>query len=315
MNNTPEISVIIPTYNAAAYIGDCIDSVIQQKCPSLEIIVVDDCSTDNTRDIVTAYDPNVVRYHCLPENFGGPARPRNVGIGLARGEYLVMLDSDDMLANDSIKLRVEALKKDPALGFVFCDGIRFSTESGDYSDTFLSQHDYFNEMLPVKQPDIANKVTALDAYRALAKGDYILPSGLAMPKAVFSTVGHYDETVKNGQDLDMSLRITEKHPIAYIDSIGFKQRVHEGSISKKGSQLAHNRIRLLEKHLANSDDKIASKAFRKRLAENYFGIGYYLRKKGDMALARKNFVKSFCYSKNWNSFKGYLSSLLGKNAG
>jgi glycosyltransferase involved in cell wall biosynthesis len=315
INNTmpasPEISVIIPTYNAGEYISECIKSVLDQNCERLEVIIVDDCSSDNTREIVEKFDETNVTYHCLSENFGGPAKPRNTGLKLARGKYLVMLDSDDLLLPNSIEHRVNALRNDESLGFVFCDGIRFS-EAGDYDHTFLSQHDYFNEMIPVKNEDGLTKVSALEAYRALAKGDYILPSGLAMHANIFSNVGLYDESVTNGQDLDMSLKITKDFPIAYIDIIGFKQRVHEDSISKKGHKLAFNRLELLEKHLKLCTDELATKAFKNKIAINHSIIGRHYQTNCNMKMSRRHYLSSLQSSFKLNVFKLFLITLLGK---
>lgn len=92
------ISVIMPCYNAEALVGPTIQSVIDQSLTDWELIIVDDCSTDATRDVVNSYvqrDPRI-RMLTLEANAGAPARPRNIGIGAARGAWVALLDADDI---------------------------------------------------------------------------------------------------------------------------------------------------------------------------------------------------------------------------
>lgn len=94
----PRVTAIIPAYNAARYLPETLDSLLAQQSVELEIIVVDDRSTDNTRDVVTGYAQRDarVRYACTPTNCGGPAGPRNLGIEMARSEWIALCDADDL---------------------------------------------------------------------------------------------------------------------------------------------------------------------------------------------------------------------------
>jgi teichuronic acid biosynthesis glycosyltransferase TuaG len=94
----PRVTAVIPAYNAARYLSETLDSLLAQQGVDLEVIVVDDRSTDNTRDLVNAYArrDTRVRYACTPANCGGPAAPRNLGIEMARGEWIALCDADDL---------------------------------------------------------------------------------------------------------------------------------------------------------------------------------------------------------------------------
>lgn len=92
---TPRVSVIVPTYNRAAEIGRCLESLVKQTIADFEVIVCDDGSTDGTADVVTTFRDRLDLTFHWSENFGGPARPRNLGLELARGDYVAFLDSDD----------------------------------------------------------------------------------------------------------------------------------------------------------------------------------------------------------------------------
>lgn len=119
MQQTPVVSVVMPAYNAAPYIVPTIRSVLAQTFADLELIVVDDCSKDDTADVVSEFakaDPRI-RLIRLERNFGAPAGPRNVAIREARGEWIAFLDSDDIWHPEKLALQMKALKSS---GAQFC---------------------------------------------------------------------------------------------------------------------------------------------------------------------------------------------------
>lgn len=115
-NNTPKVSVVIPSYNAASLIGKTIQSVTDQTFSDWEIIVVDDCSTDETKYVVEALarEDDRIKLKTLDQNFGGPAGPRNVGVGLARGDFVAFLDADDIWHPKKLEIQLQALNETQA---------------------------------------------------------------------------------------------------------------------------------------------------------------------------------------------------------
>lgn len=107
------VSVIIPTYNAEQFIRSTIESVLAQSYKNIEIIVVDDCSTDATSDVINEFirSYNIIKYFCLPNNTGTPATPRNYGVSQSRGEYIAFIDSDDLWHPEKIKLQLSIMRK------------------------------------------------------------------------------------------------------------------------------------------------------------------------------------------------------------
>lgn len=105
----PLVTVIIPLYNAEMYISETIESVISQTYQNWEMIVVDDCSTDNSREIVKKYEikDNRIKLIESETNFGGPAKPRNIGIDNAKGEYVAFLDADDVWYVNKLSLQIK----------------------------------------------------------------------------------------------------------------------------------------------------------------------------------------------------------------
>ena len=109
----PKISIVTPSYNAEVLIGSTIESVIRQTFQDWEMLVVDDCSRDGTRDVVSecSEKDSRIRLIPLPENFGGPAAPRNVGVREAKGQYVAFLDADDIWHPNKLALQLQLIEK------------------------------------------------------------------------------------------------------------------------------------------------------------------------------------------------------------
>jgi glycosyltransferase involved in cell wall biosynthesis len=118
-NQTNLISIIIPAYNAAAFIDETIQSIFRQTYPNWEMIIINDGSTDRTGEIISRIKDHRVRY--INQSNAGVAAARNKGLAVAKGEFVVFFDADDLMSEDFLATRVNALKKDPAIGY--CGGL------------------------------------------------------------------------------------------------------------------------------------------------------------------------------------------------
>ena len=107
--NNPIFSVIVPTYNRAKEISRCLDSLVAQNFQDFEVLICDDGSTDNTSSVVSEYSHLLDITYNYGEHFGGPARPRNCGISLARAPYIAFLDSDDWWTPSKLSICLKAL--------------------------------------------------------------------------------------------------------------------------------------------------------------------------------------------------------------
>src|SRR5215469_1836697 len=137
LSRTPRVSVVVPMYNTEHFIGSAVRSVLEGGEPDVEVLVVDDGSTDGSLEAARAIDdPRVIVVPIAAS--GGPARPRNVGIARARAPYLWLLDSDDLLKPGRLAAGVDALDRCPQAGFAFgnfervdIDGNVFETSCTD----------------------------------------------------------------------------------------------------------------------------------------------------------------------------------------
>lgn len=104
------VSIIMPTWNCGQFIGQSIDSVLSQSYKNWELLIVDDCSSDDTRDVVARYDDPRIKYHCLERN-SGAAIARNTALSRARGRWIAFLDSDDLWLPRKLELQLDFMKR------------------------------------------------------------------------------------------------------------------------------------------------------------------------------------------------------------
>jgi len=116
------VSVIIPAYNSGPYLTETIESVLRQTYPHREIIVVDDGSTDDTPARVARYGPALTY---IRQAQGGVGAARNRGVAAARGDYIALLDHDDLWVPEKLEVQVEVAARHPASGMLVCDGLEF----------------------------------------------------------------------------------------------------------------------------------------------------------------------------------------------
>jgi glycosyltransferase involved in cell wall biosynthesis len=308
----PEVSVVIPAYNSAKYLPETIESIISQSFKDIEIIIIDDASTDNTSDIIARINSSDIRYFRLEANHGGPSRPRNVGIQKAKGEFIAFCDSDDLFVPGRLSTAIKFLRNNPDIGMVFTDAQKFDEDTGADIGNFLNGYDLFHSLPKEKVAESCFIIASEDAFSCLFYENYIMPTGVTVRASVFETVGYFDETITNGDDRDMWFRISKDYPIGFIDKVGFKYRKRANSISTRGPELAINRSKVIRKQLNNNISPRLQKRCHKIIANNAYGIGYYYQSRGDMKNAKKHYCQSLVESFNWPALRGLFISILGK---
>jgi glycosyltransferase involved in cell wall biosynthesis len=195
------ISVIICAYNGGKYVGDAIISVINQSITPLEIIVVNDGSTDNTAEVIKSFGEKVK--YIFKENQGLPAA-RNTGIIEARGNYITFLDQDDLYFEDSLEKQLAVFAKYKSVDV--CAG-----------------HTIYTHL---------SKPNQSESPKASKKGFQILMGCTRLKKTVFDVVGLFDESLLMAEDVDMYLRIKEAGiPFAIHNNVVMAYRRHDSNIT------------------------------------------------------------------------------------
>lgn len=243
----PLVSIIIPAYNYGHYISEAVDSALAQTWSNCEIIVIDDGSTDSTREILAAYGDRI-RYHYQPNS--GLSAARNTGIELARGEFLQFLDADDLLGRDSIEQRLSTLAANPTAAFAVCPCRVFV-------DRFGRRWSWNGWPLPHEgEMDLAL------VYFNIAPPHAFLVRASAIHDLDF----RFDTTLKACEDYDFWFRLASAQGLPAVSARGrVHYRKHAASMSRnRASQYSHDVI-LSEKVVAYLEDCI----FARRYAANY----------------------------------------------
>jgi len=275
----PKVSVIIPTYNYGKYIEKAIDSVLAQTYKDYEIIVVDDGSTDNTREIMESNYKNEVRYF-YQENTGAPAA-RNKGIRASKGEYLAFLDADDYFEPQSLEKKVSLLETNKDIGWVYSDWDYLDIQ-GNVLKLASSQSSFASK----------NKLRG-NIFKDMLRGTLISTPAVLICKTWIEEVGGFDERLNAFQDYDLWLRISYRHEIEYVDEVLAHMRVHDESISVTQPPYPARAI-INRKIEQNYGDHIQSLGIEwcKIKASEYNYWGTVSLQKGDIKQAIKHYKSS-----------------------
>jgi glycosyltransferase involved in cell wall biosynthesis len=253
LERSAAVSVIIPTYNRAGMIGTAIDSVLRQSYKDVEVIVVDDGSTDNTEAIVHAYG-DAVTY--LRTEHGGVAHARNVGMRAARGEFVTFLDSDDEHYPYTLELQTSLLKAYPAVDLV-CSEMSAFDDNGfferyhlktyhrsAYRNPELTYDRFFSASVPLVEAGVMPERLVQDDPGSLERRAYfghvfdtyllnlvLCQNSVMLRRSILSSVGERNEAIQHWQEVDFLLRICRTHHVCFADVPTYKLRYHPGQIS------------------------------------------------------------------------------------
>ena len=213
--DNPLVSVIMPAYNAAEHIAEAIESVLIQNYRNFELIIIDDGSTDNTKDIVAGFKDDKIKY--FYKDNGGPSGARNLAISKAVGQYIMPLDADDMMTPDFIARHLMEFEKHPEADLVYCD--------------VLLIDDGGNPLRIMEKPEYRDRRHLIrDLFRM---GHPVLPFRLGIRRSVFDKIGFYDEDLLVSEDYDMMRRFIKAGLRAHhLSEPLHLRRMHAGSLSK-----------------------------------------------------------------------------------
>ena len=223
MQNNPLVTIICLCYNHESYVVESLNSVINQSYPSIELIIVDDCSTDSSKTIITTWlEKNPEIQFIANETNLGNTKSFNKALKLAKGEYIIDLAADDILLPNCVALQIDAFKNSfyKNLGVVY-GNVELISENG----TFDSYYFPVNEQKKV----IENRITG-DIYQSVLSGGNSICSVSAMiKKTVFDHLQGYDETLAY-EDLDFWIRASRLYEFDFIDEPLIQKRIVTNSL-------------------------------------------------------------------------------------
>lgn len=226
-SNAPAVSVIIPNYNHARFVAQAIESALAQTYHDYEIIVIDDGSTDNSREVVAPFMDRV-RYVWQPNQ--GLSAARNTGVRESRGRYVAPLDADDVWFPNYLATMAPVLDGDPSAGAAY-SGWRYIDANGN--------------LLPQQS---TRTVPPEQFYATLAYTNFLVPSGVLARRECLEQAGPFDVNLRAVEDRDMWLRIARDHRVIGVPQVLVGYRTHGQNMTRDLARMETARRYVAAKH-------------------------------------------------------------------
>ncbi len=265
-----KISVVIPAYNCAAFLPGTLDSVFAQTFHDLEVIVIDDGSTDDTQAVLSPYLDRIVSIR--QENKGLPAA-RNAGIRAAKGEFIALLDADDSWAPQKLERQLPRFA-DAETGIVYSDfSVRYA--DGRFQPSYL-----------VNRP-LASEGYILENY---IRSRFLFPSTMVIRQRCFDEVGLFDEEMLACEDIELFSRICSRWKAALVNEPLVVRYEGTHNLTSNNRRINQYTILALGKLLQKQPDlpKSTRKVIDKELGQQLWWRGYAAFNDGDMSQARRS---------------------------
>src|SRR3989338_4716382 len=243
------ISVFVACYNYGRFLEKCLGSILAQTRPADEILMIDDCSEDNTRAVAKKFRGKI-RYVRNPKNLGS-SKTFNLGPKLAKGDYILALSADDWLAPAMLAKEAAVLDNHPEIGLVYAQAYNFI-------DGKIS----LNVAKPAGSKSYIGRQN--DFELLLTQGCFITAQTPLVRKSIYRKLGSWDTNLRFCQDYEMFTRIAKHYPLAYIDQPLAYYRIHKESLMKKGnwpSHLKEEYAYILKKHLKGAESSLKKRAY------------------------------------------------------
>jgi glycosyltransferase involved in cell wall biosynthesis len=285
---SPAVSVVVATYNYGHYLPEALESAFDQTLKDLEVVVVDDGSTDNTGEVIDRYrSRGRLVYRCI--DHAGHAGAKSEGVRLATAPLVAFLDSDDVWLPTKLERQVALFGQDPELGVVYCRRMLIDAAS---------------QPLPLEQPPSLPRGRVV---KDMFETNFICFSSAVVRRGVFDEVGLFDQTMVGPVDYDLWLRAALRYRFDYVDEPLVKYRVGHTSLSeKKAEACAIEAMNVMRKFLDVHGGRalISSAAVRRAWSTSYWDLGRLRRK-------RSRWAALACYAHSLAHAPFYLPSWRG----
>ena len=285
------VSVVIPTHNRSELIKNAVSSVLSQTYKNIELIIVDDASTDKTEEVVKSLDQSKIRYIKNEEAKGGNYA-RNLGISSSKGKYVAFLDDDDEWMPEKVADQVALFEEDQSIGLVYT-GAEIIYTSKNYK--YIRQ--------PKHRGDLSKEI--------LMRNYIGTTSSVMVKRSLLEKVGGFDNDMPALQDYDLWIRIAQVAQIGYINKplIKYYNYTNINQITDNVHKIekAINKIDIKYKNLIATLDK---KAQEERYYQRFNGFGKRKLRIGEKKQARDYFIQSFKIKPNLTSIKFLIVSFL-----
>jgi len=295
MNNS--VSVVVSTYNGAAFIAEALQSVFRQTHKPDEIIVVDDGSVDETPAVVTAIArgaPIPIKFTRLSSNSGGPSRPLNTGISLARGHIIALLDHDDLMRPRRIEVQLKSISQSPECSMAISRFSIIGNAEGDMKPIWPTPQ--FSDLKDVL--DLDAEFSILDskaAFLALMNKNFAgSSSNFCFAKESWKRIGGFDDRIRTCVDLDFILKAVFNGPILVINETLFAYRWRSESLNRADTSKTDLELAVVRWRAACARPEWAGER-RRALEDDFIHVAKLALRREDLAgvaLVLKTFLHS-----------------------
>ncbi len=306
-DTNPSISVIIPVYNGANYLGRAILSVLAQSYPAKEIIVIDDGSIDATPSIIEKFKDKIIAKR-VPNAGAGAAR--NTALEMATGDYIAFLDHDDVWFEKKLEMQINAARRYPEAGLITCD--------------FAVRYPYLRNRMIIhfkilKHPEALNYDEPLkqNPFKVLINEHFIGTSSAVMVRRdIVKKVGLFNPAYKSSQDYDYWLRCALVTNFIVLKNVLFYKKNHSFNISQNAVRTHEFRKQILRNIMTEHHDYIRRNGLEQTctqaLADCLFYLGNVHFEAAHIIEAYKYYFRGFWAYPNLRNFKNLIWSLLKK---
>lgn len=303
------VSVIVPVFNCEAYITDAVESVFRQHHTDLELIVVNDGSTDRT---LKALEPYRDRLHLIEQPNAGVAAARNAGLRVCRGKFIAFLDADDWWSPFRLSAQLDAFERHPTAGLVLSDftvvdadgvtlmengirqwyGVLRDVHSTPWSKVFSASERIAWSCID----DASDGAIAYAGHvaRLLFLGNFINTSSVLVRREAVLDAGEFDTTLGTEEDYDYWLRIARDWPLAFVDAPLVARRRRPGQLtsSDQVDKVIRNVLRVVESSVGKLSRHVSRTDVRRRLGRLHRDIGITSLRAGRNVEARSHIWRS-----------------------
>lgn len=279
MSLNSKVSIVIPMFNQAQYAAQAIESALGQTHPNVEVIAVDDGSTDNTPAVAAQFAGRPNFKYLRQDNTGLPGA-RNRGLAEATGDHVCFLDSDDYFAPEKVARQAQLLDENPELGFVYCDIVTVDPAGKPVAEQFSIGK--------------ISRVLSGNIFQSLMQGGYFPPHTVMIRRDILSRLGGFDALLGGHADYELWLRVSGAgYKTCYQDEPLAFYRTHPDSMSKDGLHMNETRVATFQKIARLYPDAFAeSLNHLQQTAADYFHANQMLRQTStqsyDGGFAEKN---------------------------
>ena len=290
----PLVSVVIPVYNGERYLPETLRSVFEQTYANIEVICVDDGSTDRSAAILDSYGDRIIVVRQENTGVGGA---RNTGMKTARGDFIALLDQDDWWRPEKTEKQVALFVADENLGLVHTASDHYDEASGNY----------VGPLHPEAQP----QRLVGDCYPRLLLDNQIYNSSVMVRKSVLDRVGYCDPDIQGNTvaDYDLWLRIAKVSRLGFVEEPLTVFRLHSAQGTWDRRKMLGEESRLLERILAGGGVEVFAE-LRRRMARLYDELAVAHLDAGEPREARRNFARSWKWKASPRAVLGWVACLL-----